>query len=126
MLAAARYSQTLRRLSFDGLQLVSLRLADLLRLDRCSFVGADLRQAALDGARFKMCDLRNADLRGASLRRVSFGACDLRGADLRGADLTGVRFGSVNTGDDTGGTVLAGAVFDRDVDPAELLEGDPP
>ena len=120
MRAAARYSQMLRRLNFDGSQLVSLRLPALLRLDRCSFVGADLRQATLDGARFKMCDLRGADLRGASLRRASFVACDLRGADL-----AGVRFGSVNTGDDTGGTVLAGAVFDRGVDLTALVEDGP-
>ncbi|NIZ90416.1 pentapeptide repeat-containing protein [Kineococcus rubinsiae] len=59
-----------------------------------------------------MCDLRDADLRSASLRGSSFAACDLRGADLRGADLFGVSFGAVNTGDDTGRTLLTGARLD--------------
>ena len=100
---------TVRRLSFDGLDLVSLRVSDHVRLDRCSFVGADLRQATLDGAHMRMCDLTGADLRGASLRGARFAACDLSGADLRGADLHGTSFGSVNTGDSSGHTVLTAA-----------------
>lgn len=67
-LAEARYGQTLRGVVFDGLSLTSVGVADVLWLDRCSFVAADLRQATLDGAHFKFCDLRDADLRGASLR----------------------------------------------------------
>jgi uncharacterized protein YjbI with pentapeptide repeats len=104
---------SLQALSFDGLDLVSLRLPAQLWLDRCSFVGADLRQSTLDRAHFKMCDFSEADLRGASLRGVSFGACDLRGADLRGADLHGTSFGLVNTGDESGCTLLTAARVDE-------------
>ncbi|WP_448615170.1 hypothetical protein [Modestobacter sp. URMC 112] len=35
-------------LSFDGLELVSLRLPARLWLDRCSFVGAELEAAILE------------------------------------------------------------------------------
>jgi hypothetical protein len=52
---------------FDGADLSSVCL-DRLRLDRCSLVAADLRQATLDHCRFKFCDLRRARLQGASLR----------------------------------------------------------
>lgn len=103
----------LKALSFDGLDLVSLRLPAQLWVDRCTFIGADLRQATLDGAYFKMCDFSQADLRGASLRGTHFGACDFSGADLRGADLHGTSFGSVNTGDDSGRTVLTAARVDE-------------
>lgn len=119
VLAGATYGQTLHRLTFDGLQLLSVGLPDLLWLKQCSFVGVDLRQATLDGGRFIGCDLRSADLRGASLRGAVFSGCDLRGADLRGADLTYLRLGRVNTSNagDTGGrTLVAGAVIDRGVD----------
>lgn len=104
---------SLRALSFDGLDLVSLRLRAQLWLDRCSFVGADLRQSTLDGAHFKMCDFSEVDLRGASLRGTSFGACDFSGADLRGADLHGTSFGSVNTGTDSGRTLLTAVRVDK-------------
>jgi uncharacterized protein YjbI with pentapeptide repeats len=102
-----------RGLSFNALDLVSLRLPAQLWLHRCSFVDADLRQATLDGAYFEMCDFFGADLRGASLRGASFGACDFRGADLRGADLHGSSFGSVNTGDGSGRSDLATARVDQ-------------
>ena len=112
----------LQALSFDGLDLVSLRLSARLWLDRCSFVGADLRQATLDGAHFKMCDLSGADLRGASLRGTHFAACDFRGADLRGADLRGTSFGWVNTGDGRGRSLLTAAVLDDGQLEAATLE----
>ncbi|WP_164495707.1 pentapeptide repeat-containing protein [Streptomyces sp. ADI95-16] len=96
-LASRRRYAALHRESFDGGDLVSVRLQQLW-FTRCSFRGADLRQATLDGCRFKLCDLRGANLSGASLRGVSFAGCDLTGADLRGADLTGARFGQVLTG----------------------------
>ncbi|WP_256102511.1 pentapeptide repeat-containing protein [Streptomyces sp. Ncost-T10-10d] len=41
---------------------------------RCSFRGADLCQATLNGFRFKLCDLRGANLSGASLREFSLRA----------------------------------------------------
>ncbi|MCD5353715.1 pentapeptide repeat-containing protein [Kineosporia mesophila] len=124
MLVRAAYGQTLRRISFDDLQLLPLRLPDVLFLERCSFVGTDLRQATLDGGHFKMCNLRGADLRGASLRNATFSACDLRGADLRGTDLTRVRLGRVLTGSDNGHTLVSGAVTDRGVDLTTFLESD--
>lgn len=104
---------SLQALSFDRLDLVSLRLPDQLWLTRCSFVSADLRQSTLDGAQFKMCDFSEADLRGVSLRGVHFAGCDFRGADLRGAHLHGTSFGSVNTGDESGRTLLTGAQVDQ-------------
>ncbi|WP_405014966.1 pentapeptide repeat-containing protein [Kitasatospora sp. NBC_01539] len=96
-LESRRRYAALRRESFDGGDLVSVRLQHLW-FTRCSFRGADLRHATLDGCRFKLCDLRGADLSGASLRGVSFAGCDLTGADLRAADLTDARLGYVLTG----------------------------
>ena len=112
----------MQALSFDGLDLVSLRLRAGLRLDRCSFVGADLRQSTLDGASFKMCDFSGADLRGASLRDVNLGGCDFRGADLRGADLRGTSFGRVNTGDESGRSLLTAALVDDGQLEAAVIE----
>ncbi|MEV5687387.1 MULTISPECIES: pentapeptide repeat-containing protein [unclassified Streptomyces] len=45
-----------------------------LRFTRCSFIGADLRHATLDGCSFKFCDFSGADARGASLREVGLSA----------------------------------------------------
>lgn len=109
----ARYGQEVRGVSFAGEDLTSVSTPDHLRFDRCSFARADLRQATLDGASLRFCDLRGADLRGASLRGTHFGGCDLTGADLRGADLHGASFGAVNTGDDSGRTVLTGVLLDE-------------
>ncbi|MET7496753.1 pentapeptide repeat-containing protein [Streptomyces sp900116325] len=96
-LASRRRFAALQRESFDGGDLVSLRLQQLW-FTRCSFRRADLRQATLDGCRFKLCDLRGANLSGASLRGASLTGCDLTGADLRGADLSGAQLGQVLTG----------------------------
>ena len=112
LLADASYGSTLQHVTFAGAALTSVSLPDLLWIDRCSFVGADMRQATLDGAHFKFCDLRDADLRGASLRGVTFCGCDLRGADLRAVDLRYATFGRVNTGDDSGRNLLTGARLD--------------
>jgi uncharacterized protein YjbI with pentapeptide repeats len=60
-----------------------------------------------------MCNFSEADLRGASLRCVRFSACDFSGADLRGADPHGTSFGSVNTGDESGCTLLTGVQADE-------------
>lgn len=113
VIARASYGQRLRRVSFAGQDLSSVSAAGLSWLERCSFDGADLRQATLDGMRLKLCTLRNANLRGASLRGVHFAGCDLTGADLRGVDLHGASFSAVNTGDDSGRTVLSGALLDQ-------------
>ena len=96
-LASRRRYAALRRESFDGGDLVSVRLQQL-SFTRCSFRGADLRQATLDGCRFKLCDFRGANLSGASLRGVSLTGCDLTGADFRAVDLTDARIGRVLTG----------------------------
>lgn len=101
---------------FSGQDLVSVRASGRLRFSRCSFAGADLRHAALDGCSFMFCDLIGADLRGASLRWVNLSGCDLQSADLRDADLTGARLGSVNTGRPPHGlTNTTGARLDRAV-----------
>ncbi|MEV5746477.1 pentapeptide repeat-containing protein [Actinoallomurus sp. NPDC052308] len=97
MLGRLPYFAAVDRQVFDGEDLASVRTQQL-RFARCSFVGADLRHATLDGCFFKMCDFRGADLRGASLRGTSLAGCDLREADLRDADLTGGLLGYVNTG----------------------------
>ncbi len=81
-----------------------------LWLERCSFVGADLRYATLDGCHFKFCDFRDATLRSASMRGAGFAGWDFRNADLRDADPTGTRFGLVRTGTDTGRTDLTGTL----------------
>jgi uncharacterized protein YjbI with pentapeptide repeats len=105
---------------FAGTDLVSLHASGHLRFHHCSFAGADLRHAALDGCSFLFCDLSGANLRGASLRGVSLSGCDLRGADLRDTDLTGARLATVNTGrpphglTDATGARFEGAVL-RDI-----------
>lgn len=114
---------------FSGQSLASARTLSP-RFTRCSFAGADLRHATLDGSWFTFCDLGGADLRGASLRGVSLAGCDLRGADLRDADLTDAALGSVNTGIPSYGlTDITGARFEgaslRDVR-AEDVYGWPP
>jgi uncharacterized protein YjbI with pentapeptide repeats len=96
-LASLRRYSTVQRESFDGGDLVSVRVQPL-SFTRCSFRGADLRHATLDGCHFKLCDLREVKLSGASMRGVIMAGCDLTGADLRAVDLTGARFGRVLTG----------------------------
>jgi uncharacterized protein YjbI with pentapeptide repeats len=98
-LASARYGATVRRLDLSQAALSSVSGPKSLRLDRCTFAGADLRLATLDGWFFKLCDLTGVNLRGASLRGASFAGCDLTGADLRDTDLTYVEFRSVGVGD---------------------------
>ena len=115
-LAGARYGMSISGRVFDALDLNSV-LMNQLWLDRCSFIGADLRYATIDGCHFMFCDFRDATLRSASMRGAGFAGCDFRNADLRDADLTGTRFGYVRTGSDTGrtdltGTLLAGASLD--------------
>jgi uncharacterized protein YjbI with pentapeptide repeats len=110
-LAGVRAYATVAGEVFDGADLSSVCL-DRLWLDRCSLVGADLRQATLDSCSFKFCDLRRARLRGASLRFARLAACDLREADLRDCDLTGASFGFVNTGAANGLSDLTGVVMD--------------
>ncbi|WP_329449511.1 pentapeptide repeat-containing protein [Streptomyces sp. NBC_01724] len=59
-LASRRRYAALQRESFDGGHLASVRLQQLW-FTRCTFRRADLRQATLDGCRFKLCDLRGAN-----------------------------------------------------------------
>ena len=113
---------------FDALDLNSV-LMNQLWLDRCSFIGADLRYATLDGCQFKFCDFHDATLRSASMRGAAFAGCDFRNADLRDADLTGTRFGYAQTGTDAGrtdltaallaGASLDGALFENVIGPPE-------
>jgi uncharacterized protein YjbI with pentapeptide repeats len=111
MLGQLPYGAAVDRQVFDGQDLASVR-TQRLWFARCSFVGADLRHATLDGCSFKMCDFRGANLRGASLRGVSLAGCDLRDADLKDADLTGSHIGHVNTGSHPYGlTDVTGANF---------------
>ncbi|MGW3338627.1 pentapeptide repeat-containing protein [Streptomyces sp. NPDC001009] len=111
-LAALHRHAAVNREDFTGQNLASTHTSRL-RFTHCSFIGADLRHATLEGCWFKFCDLSGADLRGASLREVSLAGCDLRGADLRDTDLTGARLGSVNTGMPPFGlTDVTGARFD--------------
>ena len=72
-LASCRRYTTVERESYDGADLVSVRLQPLW-FTRCSFRGADLRHATLDGCSFKLCDLRGAKLSGASMRGSAWGA----------------------------------------------------
>ena len=110
-LSDAFYGANIRDENFDSVDLNSLSL-NRLWLDRCTFVGTDLRHATLDGCHFKLCDFRNANFRGASVRHATFSGCDLRDADLRDTDLTGASFGSVNTGTEAGRTNLTDACLD--------------
>ncbi|MFC5185507.1 pentapeptide repeat-containing protein [Actinomadura harenae] len=117
-LAGLGTSSEVVRQVFDSQDLISLQTRQLWFV-RCSFVGADLRQATLDRCSFKLCDLRGANLRGASLRGTHLAGCDLRDADLRDVDLTDAQFGWVNTGrppwglTDLTGADLAGATTTR-------------
>ncbi|MFF4540238.1 pentapeptide repeat-containing protein [Streptomyces aureus] len=122
LVALQRYA-ALRRENFSGQDMVLVRPLEV-RFTRCSFAGADLRHATLDGCSFTLCDLSGADLRGASLRGARLAGCDLRGADLRDADLTGA--GRVNTGQsahgltDITGARLGGAIL-RDVQHDDVI-----
>lgn len=111
-LTRAHEGQTLRGIDFSEAALDSVAPRGVLRLDRCLFVGTDLRHATLEGCHFKLCDLGRADFRGASLRGASFDGCVLSGADFRGADLFDVSFGSVGVGAGATRTLLDGARFD--------------
>lgn len=109
----AGYGHRFRGEVFDAAQLISVNGPELLWFSRCSFIGADLRQATLDGWFFLRCDFRRADLRGASLRHVRLTSCDLRDADLRSADLSSAEFSQANTGDPaTSAMLLDGARWD--------------
>ncbi|MGW5782112.1 pentapeptide repeat-containing protein [Streptomyces sp. NPDC003863] len=111
-LAALHSYAVVNHEDFTDQNLASTRTSQL-RFTHCSFIGADLRHATLDGSSFKFCDFTGADLRGASLREVSLAGCDLRGADLRDTDLTGARLESVNTGmPPLGLTDVTGARFE--------------
>ena len=120
VLTSAGYGATLRGLDFSHAELSSAAGPSVLWLDRCSFAGADLRQATLDGWSLKLCDLSGANLRGASLRGTWFSGCDLTGADLRDTDLTGVEFGRVGVGEGVRETLVDGALVDADVDLSRL------
>lgn len=98
LLAGAHYAQRLRGIDFSGARLDTVRTPDIVWVKRCSFAGADLRHATLDGCHFTLCDMRGVDLRGASLRGASFAGCDLSAAGLRDADLYGASFGSQGRG----------------------------
>jgi len=110
-LSTAHYGQSLRGVDFSDADLSSVALPGFLRLDRCSFRGADLRQATLDRCSFTLCDLSGANLRNASLRGVRFGGCDLTRADLRDADLYDIRLGAVGVGRGATPNRLRGARF---------------
>lgn len=121
ILADARYGGRVRGVDFSGAGLDTVAMAGLVFVERCTFVGADLRHATLDRCCFLLCDLRGADLRGAALRGARFSACDLSGADLRGADLYDAEFGCVGAGDGATPTVLVGTRFDRGALRAEAI-----
>lgn len=110
-LSTAHYGQSLRGVDFSDADLSSVATAGFPRLDRCSFRGADLRQATLDGSSFKLCDLSGANLRNASLRGVRFSGCDLTGADLRDADLHDIHLAAVGVGRGAIPNRLKGALF---------------
>jgi uncharacterized protein YjbI with pentapeptide repeats len=59
-------------------------------IDRCSFVGADMRGARLTNVGMRRCDLRGADLRGASLDTLVH--CSLQGAQVQGMRITGFAY----------------------------------
>jgi uncharacterized protein YjbI with pentapeptide repeats len=110
-LAGSGWYPEVSREDFSGTDLVAVRVSRWFT--RCSFAGADLRQATLDGCHFTLCDFRGATLRGASLRGVSWSGSDLRDTDLRDTELTGARFSWVNTGTPPyGRTDVTGARFD--------------
>ncbi|WP_051681650.1 pentapeptide repeat-containing protein [Cellulomonas sp. HZM] len=110
------------RVDFSGARLDTVAARGQLFVKYCSFAGADLRHATLDGVGFGRCDLSGADLRGASLRGARFHGCDLSGADLRGADLHGATFGTGGAGQDARPTTLTGARLDRNGLHGAILE----
>jgi uncharacterized protein YjbI with pentapeptide repeats len=110
-LSTVHYGQSLRGVDFSDADLSSVATAGFLGLDRCSFRGADLRHATLDGCSFKLCDLSGANLRNASLRGVWFSGCDLTGADLRDADLYEIHLAAVGVGRGAIPTRLKGALL---------------
>lgn len=117
MLSHAYYGATIRDVDFSEATLTSISGPKLLWLNRCTFVGADLRLATLDKWHFTRCDFRGANLRGASLRGAWFTGCDLTGADLRDTDLRYVNFSSAGVGESEIETCLDDVLWDRGARP---------
>ena len=72
---------------FDGIDLPPGALLAYCDLSRCSFVGADLRDAHLEGATLWDAHLEGANLRVAHLEGAHLASAHLKGADLRSAHL---------------------------------------
>lgn len=121
VLKSAGYGAKVRGLDLSRASLLSVTGPNLLWLERCSFAGADLRHATLDGWHFKLCDLTGANLRGASLRGTGFGGCDLTGADLRDTDLRYATFGPVGVGNGAIETCLDRVLHDPEIDLHQLV-----
>lgn len=95
--------------------------AQLLRLDRETLCGADLRGAALAGADLLREDLSGADLRGADLSAADLSRANLRGANLRGADL---RHAELVRADLTAAQLAGASLSGADLRGARLAEAD--
>jgi uncharacterized protein YjbI with pentapeptide repeats len=103
--------------TFNGCKLVGSSFSrcklDLLKVSDgdWSFVGlagADLRTAAIDGARMREADLTRARFDGAELRNVDLSGASVEGATFAGADLRGSDLSAF----DPIVTELAGAIVD--------------
>ena len=77
--------------TFEGATLsISVNGVGSSSVDRCSFVGADMRRARFNGVVMRRCDFRGADLRGAQLDTLVL--CSFKGAQVQGMKITGFAF----------------------------------
>ena len=78
----------------------------------CSFIGAHLARALLDGVDLSDIDLTNADLRGANLSGAILRGANLTGALLDGADLSDIDLTTFNhSGVDLSNAILVKSDF---------------
>lgn len=109
---ASLMNVALVRCTLDGATFLKADLRGMRLAEPCSFVGADLRGAALDGATLREADFSRADFSGATMSTSDLSKCVLREANLyrvvaKGslfirADLTGASLIAAN---------LEGALF---------------
>ncbi|UQA57636.1 DUF2169 domain-containing protein [Polyangium aurulentum] len=73
---------TLVRCTLDGASFLNANLRGMRLAEPCSFIGAELRGAAMDSATLREADFSRADFSGATLSSSDMSKCVLREANL--------------------------------------------
>ncbi|AKT40636.1 DUF2169 family type VI secretion system accessory protein [Chondromyces crocatus] len=119
------------RCTLDGASFLKADLRGIRLAEPCSFVGADLTGAMIDGATLRETDFSRADFTGASLNSSDMSKCVLREANLyrvvaknvmlSRADLTGARLVAANL---EGAVLLKAKLGRADFTGANLFRAD--